>query len=125
MIVEKFFKKTSTNKSVECCDKLSIFIDNLLKDIRYSIEYDYFEDVNNVIFRVKILEKISNFDEVKFDVKNNLKVFNNFVDFFSNKCEIVMYPSNGAIQFQLIFYNNIQKVLNDINITETSKKYNL
>lgn len=127
MIVEKFLKKYYIDEDNETCDKVLELIDEFwMNDFKHTIEYEYFEKVNNTIIKIYSMDIISNFDSNRLRVKNNLSKFNNFVNFFSDKCEFIMRPySSGSIQFQLIFYNNIQDVLKELEMIQTSKKYNL
>lgn len=129
MIIEKFLKKDYIDKDNETCDKVLKLIDEyLLKDIKHRIEYEYFEDVNNAIVKIDLVDYISNFDAPTLSppTKNNFSKFNGFTNFFIDKCDFVMIPySNHTIRIELIFWNNIQKVLKELEIIQASKKYNL
>lgn len=127
MIIERFFKKDYIDESNETCDKVLKLINEFwLSDIKHTIDYEYFEDVNNTIVKIQLIDYISNFDATKLQTKNNFKTFNSFTNFFVNKCDFVMRPySNHTIQIQLIFWNNIQDILKELEVMKTSKIYNL
>lgn len=126
MKIDRFFKKKYEEDN-ETCDKVLKLIDELLlSDIKHTINYEYFEDVNNTIIKIQIYDYISNYNNNNLNVKNNIVEINKFTNFFVDKCELVIRAyTNKTIQVHMIFWNNIQNVLSELETIYGSKKYNI
>jgi hypothetical protein len=132
MIVERFFngkKDNEFNKDIEVCDDVVALIEKIwLKDIKHRIEYEYFKDVNNTIIKVYLYDNIGNFNINKGGVNmhDNIDIIMDFMNFFKDKTDFILRAySNNSMQSQLICWNNIDDIKNELRIISESKKYNL
>ena len=132
MIVERFLsnkKDDELNKNVEVCDDVVALIEKIwLKDVKHRIEYDYFKDVNNTIIKVYLYDKIGNFNTNKdgIDMHDNVDIIMDFMTFFKDKTDFILRAySNNSMQSQLICWNNIDDIKNELSIRVESKNYNL
>lgn len=117
--LKSIFKKNKSLKELEYINGLNNLLYHKLKNFQFNADIKYFEDVNNLQLSLIIRDDI-----IKGTKSDNFKEFRKFLDFLDKYSDFTIY-TNPNLKFSIIFYNNIEKVLEDFESEKIAKKYNL
>jgi hypothetical protein len=123
------FIPISTNLLNECPDNLTknnrgfVYIDNFKGVSNYGILYTSIHTDNYVSTKLYIEHKNYSVDEKINIYNNNNNVFFDYKLIVNNNLELKLYMEKNNIDFNMLFSNNIKKIINNIEESNITNKY--
>jgi hypothetical protein len=125
------FIPISTNLLNECPDNLTknnrgfVYIDNFKGVSNYGVLYTSIHTDNYVSTKLYIEDKNKNYsvDEKINIYNNNNNVFFDYKLIVNNNLEMKLYMEKNNIDFNMLFNNNVKKIINNIEESNITNKY--
>lgn len=123
------FIPISTNLLNECPDNLTknnrgfVYIDNFKGISNYGILYTSIHTDNYVSTKLYIEHKNYSVDEKINIYNNNNNVFFDYKLIVNNNLELKLYMEKNNIDFNMLFSNNVKKIINNIEESNITNKY--
>jgi hypothetical protein len=123
------FIPISTNLLNECPDNLTknnrgfVYIDNFKGVSNYGVLYTSIHTDNYVSTKLYIEHKNYSVDEKINIYNNNNNVFFDYKLIVNNNLELKLYMEKNNIDFNMLFSNNVKKIINNIEESNITNKY--